>query len=85
MKYITSSSIEVAQKHYPTLRKTVYLATKHDMKLVGHFAQMTKKGKVARHWWVVLDNDTNTKESRCNQEVLDTLKIFDEIKSKQTI
>lgn len=85
MKYVTSSTIEVAQKHYPTLRKTVYLATKHNFKLYGHCAQLTKKGKVARHWWLVMDNDTNTKDYKSNQELLNTLKIFDEIKTKQTI
>jgi hypothetical protein len=83
MEYRYSRSIETAQQHYPTLKKTVYLATKHDVKLCSHFAQLTKRGKVARHWWVVLDNDTNTKESQSNQELLDTLKIFEEIKNNQ--
>ena len=82
MKYVASSSVKVAQNHYPNLRKTVYLATKYGIKLVGHCAQMTKRGKVARHWWLVLDNDTNTKEYESNQELLDTFKIFEEIKNK---
>jgi hypothetical protein len=83
MKYVTSSTIEVAQKHYPNLRKTVYMATKHNFKLYGHCAQLTKNGKVARHWWLVMNNETHTKEYMSNQELSDMLKIFDEIKSKE--
>lgn len=70
----TYYSVANAVAKFPALKRTVELAKEFDIKIVGHFAQLTKRGKVCCHWWLVLDNDTNVKEYQRNRDLTGWLK-----------
>jgi hypothetical protein len=78
MKGNYSLSIETAQQHFPALKRTVYLAEKYGIKLVSHYYQLTNRGKVCCHWWLVLDKKTKKKEFQRNQILLGMLRNFDQ-------
>ena len=73
MKGTYSKSVTSAVNQYPALKRTVDLAKKYGIKIVGHFSQLTKKGNVCCHWWLVLEDD-KSKEYQRNNELLNWLK-----------
>lgn len=80
MKKFTYGSVTNAVKQYPTLKQTVTLAKEFGVKIVGHGAQLTRKGKVCCHWWLAHTDFDKKDEWQRNQDLLNWLKNCKELR-----
>jgi hypothetical protein len=68
-----SDNLEQAVNKYPALKQTLNLAKEFDVKIVRHYAKLTKRGKVSQHLFLVREKD-GKEEWETNNTLLNWLR-----------